>query len=133
MSGYNRVVLVGNVTRDVDLRYIPSGTAVADLGLAVNDVRNKERDETVFVDVTVWARLAEIASQYLSKGDPVLIEGRLKLDKWQDNDGNNRQKLKVVCEKLKLLSGKGRPSSENSSDTNSENKVDEIDVDDVPF
>jgi len=109
MASYNRVILVGNVTRDPELRFIPSGTAVTDLGLAVND-RRKGNDgqwieETTFVEVTVWGRTAEIASEYLSKGSPVLIEGRLKYDAWE-KDGQKFSKLKVVCDKMQLLGGK---------------------------
>lgn len=109
MASFNRVILVGNLTRDVELRYIPSGTAVTDIGLAVNDrvKRNDEWvDETTFVDITLWGRTAEIASEYLSKGSPVLIEGRLKLDQWEQ-DGQKRSKLKVIGERMQML---GSPS-----------------------
>ncbi|REJ90273.1 MAG: single-stranded DNA-binding protein [Planctomycetota bacterium] len=110
MASYNRVVLVGNLTRDPELRYIPSGTAVTDLGLAVNDRRKNASgewvDETTFVDVTLWARTAEVASEYLSKGSPVLIEGRLKLDQWE-KEGQKFSKLRVVGEKMQMLSGRG--------------------------
>jgi single-strand DNA-binding protein len=114
MASFNRVVLVGNLTRDPELRYIPSGMAVSDIGLAVND-RVKRGDqwveEPVFVDITLWGRTAEIANEYLSKGSPVLIEGRLKLDRWE-KDGQKHSKLKVVGERLQLLGtreGSGRP------------------------
>ena len=105
MASYNRVVLVGNLTRDVDLRYTPSQTAVTDIGLAVNDrvKRNNEWvDETTFVDVTLWGRQAEVANEYLSKGAPVLIERRLKLDTWEQ-EGQKRSKLRVVGEKMQML------------------------------
>ncbi len=111
MASYNRVILVGNLTRDPELRYIPSGTAVTDIGLAVNDRRKNSNgewvDETTFVDVTLWARQAEVASEYLSKGSPVLIEGRLKLDSWENNEGQKRSKLKVVGERMQMLGGRG--------------------------
>jgi len=111
MASYNRVILVGNLTRDPDLRYTPSGTAVTDLGLAVNDRRKNASgewvDETTFVDVTLWARQAEVASQYLSKGSPVLIEGRLKLDTWENKEGQKRSKLHVVGERMQMLGGRG--------------------------
>lgn len=111
MASFNRVILLGNVTRDVELRTIGSGTAVADVGLAVNDrFKNKHGewvDEPTFVDVTLWGRTAEIASEYLSKGSPVMIEGRLKLETWE-KDGQKRSKLKVVGEKLQLLGQKGQ-------------------------
>ena len=91
MASYNRVILLGNLTRDPEIRYIPSGTPVCDIGLAVNDRRKGPQgdwvEETTYVDVTLWSRTAEVASEYLSKGSPVLIEGRLKLDSWETNDG----------------------------------------------
>jgi single-strand DNA-binding protein len=105
MASFNRVILVGNLTRDPELRYIPSGTAVSEIGLAVNDrVKRNDQwvDETTFVDVTMWGRTAEVANEYLSKGAPVLIEGRLKLDTWE-KEGQKRSKLKVVCERMQML------------------------------
>lgn len=111
MASYNRVILLGNLTRDPELRYLPSGTAVSEIGLAVNDRRKNANgewvEETTFVDVTLWSRTAEVASEYLSKGSPVLIEGRLKLDSWETNDGQKRSKLKVVCERMQMLGGRG--------------------------
>jgi single-strand DNA-binding protein len=105
MASFNRVILVGNLTRDPELRYLPSGMAVSDIGLAVND-RFKRNDqwveEPVFVDVTLWGRTAEVANEYLSKGAPVLIEGRLKLDRWE-KDCQKHSKLKVVGEKMQML------------------------------
>jgi single-strand DNA-binding protein len=110
MASYNRVILLGNLTRDPELRYIPSGQAVSDLGLAVNhkykNANGEWVDEATFVDVTVWARSAEIANEYLSKGSPVLIEGRLKLDSWE-KDGQKHSKLRVVCERLTLVGSRG--------------------------
>ena len=91
MASYNRVILLGNLTRDPEIRYLASGMAVCDVGLAVNDRRKNASgewvDETTFVDVTVWGRTAEVMGEYLSKGSPVLIEGRLKLDSWEGQDG----------------------------------------------
>ena len=109
MASFNRVILVGNLTRDPELRHIPSGTAVSEIGLAVNDrvKRNNDWvDETTFVDVTLWARTAEVASEYLSKGSPVLIEGRLKLDRWE-KDGQKFSKLRVVGERMQMLGSRG--------------------------
>ena len=109
MASFNRVVLVGNLTRDPELRYIPSGTAVSEIGLAVNDrVKKNDQwvDETTFVDVTLWGRTAEVANEYLSKGSSVLIEGRLKLDTWE-KDGQKRSKLRVVGEKMQMLGSRG--------------------------
>src|SRR3954452_20792114 len=111
MASFNRVILMGNLTRDVELRYTPSGTAVTDIGLAVNDRRKGQTgewiEETRFVDITLWGRTAEIASEYLSKGSSALIEGRLKLDTWE-TDGQKRSKLKVIGEKLQLVGGRGQ-------------------------
>ena len=110
MASYNRVVLVGNLTRDIELRYTPSQMAVTDMGLAVNDRRKNAQgewvEETTFVDVTLWGRTAEVASEYLKKGASVLIEGRLKLDTWQANDGQKKSKLRVVGEKMQMLGGR---------------------------
>lgn len=110
MASFNRVILLGNLTRDPELRYIPSGTAVCDIGLAVNDRRKNANgewvDETTFVDVTLWARTAEVASEYLSKGSPILIEGRLKLDTWE-KDGKKNSKLRVVGERMQMVGSKG--------------------------
>ena len=112
MASFNRVILVGNMTRDVELRYTPSGTAVTEIGLAVNDRRKSANgewvDETTFVDVTLWGRTAEVASEYLSKGSPILVEGRLKLDTWE-TDGQKRSKLRVVGERMQMLGGRGGP------------------------
>ena len=110
MASFNRVVLLGNVTRDVEVRYTPAGMAVCDVGLAVNDKRKNAQgewcDDVTFIDVTLWGRTAEVAGEYLAKGSPVLIEGRLKLDTWQTNDGQKRSKLKVVGERMQLLGTK---------------------------
>jgi len=113
MASYNRVVLVGNLTRDPELRYIPSGMAVTDIGLAVNEKRKNANgdwiEETTFVDVTLWGRTAEVVSEYATKGAPLLIEGRLKLDTWDDKQtGQKRSKLKVVGERMQLLGAKGQ-------------------------
>jgi single-strand DNA-binding protein len=111
MASFNRVILLGNLTRDPELRYIASGTAVTELGLAVNDRRKNANgewvEETTFVDVTLWARTAEVASEYLTKGSPVFIEGRLKFDTWETPEGQKRSKLRVVGERMQLLGGRG--------------------------
>ncbi len=110
MASYNRVILVGNLTSDPELRYIPSGTAVTELRMAINDRRKTASgewvEETTFVDVTLWGRTAEVATEYLNKGSNVLIEGRLKLDTWE-KDGKKNYKLRVVGDKMQMLGGKG--------------------------
>jgi single-strand DNA-binding protein len=110
MASFNRVILLGNLTRDVEVRYLQSGTAVADIGMAVNDRRKGQNgewiEETTFVDVTLWGRTAEVAGEYLSKGSPLLVEGRLKYDTWE-KDGQKRSKLSVVCERMQMVGSKG--------------------------
>jgi single-strand DNA-binding protein len=120
MANLNRVLLIGNLTRDPEVRYTPKGTAVTEIGIAVNRIYSGEdgekKEETTFVDVTLWARQAEIAGQYLRKGRPVFIEGRLQLDTWDDKQtGQKRSRLRVVAENLQLLGS--RPEGEGSSST----------------
>jgi single-strand DNA-binding protein len=112
MANLNKVMLMGNLTRDPEVRYTPKGTAVAELGLAINRVytadNNEKREETTFVDVTLWGRTAEIAGEFLKKGRPVFIEGRLQLDTWDDKQtGQKRSKLKVVGEAMQLIGSRG--------------------------
>jgi single-strand DNA-binding protein len=113
MASFNKVILLGNLTRDPEVRYTPKGSAVCDLGIAVNRVyttdSGEKREEVTYVDVVLWARLAEIAGEYLKKGRPVFIEGRLQMDSWDDKQtGQKRTKLRVVGESMQLLGG--RPS-----------------------
>ena len=113
MPNLNKVMLIGNLTRDPELRYTPKGTAVADIALAINRVWNNDQgqkqEETTFVDITLWGRQAELAQQYLSKGRGVYIEGRLQMDTWDDKEtGKKRSKLKVIGENLQFMpDGKG--------------------------
>ncbi len=124
MASYNRVILMGNLTRDIELRYTPGGMPVTDVGLAVNDRRKTQTgewvDETTFVDITFFGRTAEVASEYLHKGSPVFIEGRLKLDTWE-KDGEKKSRLRVICDRMQLIgpkqggtSGESTPRSKNS-------------------
>lgn len=108
MASFNKVMLMGNLTRDPEIKYTPKGTAIADIGLAVN--RNyttesgEKREEVTFVDVTLWGRVAEIVGEYCKKGRPLFVEGRLQLDTWDDKQtGQKRSKLKVVGENIQLL------------------------------
>lgn len=120
MASFNRVILVGNITRDIELKYTTGGTAVCELGLAVNDRRKNASgewvEETTFVDVTAWGRTAEVCNEYLGKGAPVLIEGRLKLDQWEQ-DGQKRSKLRVVCERMQMLGNRDSGGSQSSGST----------------
>ena len=119
MANVNKVILIGNVTRDPEVKFTSKGSAVTDIGLAIN--RNytldsgEKREETTFVDVELWGRLAEIAGEYAKKGRPIYIEGRLRMDTWEDKaSGQKRSRMKVVGENLQLLGGRseggGRPS-----------------------
>ncbi len=117
MANLNKVLLLGNVTRDPEVRYTPKGSAVCDLGVAVNRAyttdSGEKREEVTFVDVTLWGRTAEVASEYLKKGRPVFIEGRLQMDTWDDKQtGQKRTRLRVVAENMQqvgLQAGRTRP------------------------
>jgi single-strand DNA-binding protein len=125
---YNKVILVGNLTRDINLKYLPSGTAVADLGLATNrrwkdKQTNEDKSEVMFIDVSIFGRSAEIANQYLKKGSKVLVEGRLSLEQWTDQQGQNRSKHRIIAESYQFLDSKGdnNQNSDNGYDDQSSN------------
>ena len=126
MASFNKVILVGNLTRDVELRYVPNGTAVTDIGMAVNDrkkVGDQWQEDTLFIDVTLWAKLAEIASEYLTKGSPVLIEGRLKRETWEvetEQGPQTRSKIRVVADRMQMLGSRG--SNGGGEDEEQENE-----------
>lgn len=107
MANLNKVFLMGNLTADPELRYTPSGASVCTLRMAVNrrytTRQGENRDETLFIDVTVWGKQAEACSQYLSKGRPLFVEGRLRQDTWTTNDGQKRSKIKAVAERVQFL------------------------------
>lgn len=107
MPNLNKVMLMGNLTRDPELRYTSNNTPVASIGLAINrrwrNQQGEQQEETTFVDCEAWQRTAEVISQYLKKGRPIYVEGRLKLDQWQDKDGSNRSKLKVVIDNFQFI------------------------------
>lgn len=147
MASFNKVMLLGNLTRDPEVKYTPKGSAVADIGLAVNRTYTtdggEKREETTFVDVTMWGRQAEIAGEYLKKGRPLFVEGRLQLDTWDDKQtGQKRSKLRVVCENFQMLGsrdggegggsgGAGRSSGGKSA--KSAPAADTAEDDDIPF
>jgi single-strand DNA-binding protein len=110
MPNLNKVLLMGNLTRDIELRHLPSGMAVAAFGLAVNrrwkNQQGEQQDEVTFVDLEAFGKPAEVMNQYLRKGSAVFIEGRLKLDQWEDKDGGKRNKMKVVVESFQFIDGK---------------------------
>ena len=111
----NRILIAGRLTRDIELKRTPSDQAVATIGLAVNrkfkTKAGESREEVCFIDCEVWGRTAEVMSQHLSKGSPVFVEGRLKLDQWQDQGGQKRSKLKVVIESFEFVESKGQATS----------------------
>ncbi len=112
MANVNKVMLLGNLTRDPEVRYTPKGTAVCDMGMAINRVRTGDTgeriEETTYVDVTLWGRQAELAQQYLAKGRQVFIEGRLQFEQWEDKQsGQKRSRLRVVSENMQFVGGNG--------------------------
>ena len=128
MPSYNKVILIGNLTRDPDLRFLPNNTAVCDIGLAVNDrFKNKDTDQWEdrpnFVDCTAFGRSAEAISKHFSKGAPIFIEGKLRFEQWDDREtGKKRSKLKIVVDQWQFVEGKGKsdaggdpPPSEDES------------------
>lgn len=130
MASYNKVQLLGNLTRDIDLKSLDSGKSVGEFGMAMNEYYIKENgekvDTPVFVDVTVWGKQAETCSQYISKGSQVFVDGKLKLDQWQGEDGTKRQKIRVVADRVLFIGG--RKENYDEGDAGSQ----EYD-DDIPF
>ena len=121
MASFNKVVLVGNLTRDPELRYTPKGSAVVKFTLAINynykTEAGENKEEVSFVDVEAWSRRAEVIAQYMRKGRPLLIEGRLKQDTWEDKNTHQKQsKLKVVLESFSFIDSKGQEGGVASSD-----------------
>jgi single-strand DNA-binding protein len=149
---FNKVIIVGNLTRDLELRYAPSGTAIGSTGIAstrkFKGGDGQLKEDVLFVDITFFGRTAEIANQYLRKGSKVLVEGRLKLDSWTDQNGGKRSKHTVVVENMTMLDSKGTNPAENSTPTQSytppattpepqqqNSSIPEIDIndDEIPF
>ncbi|NLF69497.1 MAG: single-stranded DNA-binding protein [Candidatus Anammoximicrobium sp.] len=128
MASYNRVILLGNLTRDIELKYTQTGLAVTEIGVAVSDRRKNQAgewiEETTFVDVTLWGRTAEVASEYLSKGSPIFIEGRLKLDSWE-SEGQKRYKLRVVGERMQMLGGRSGSAQQSPNSRRDPTSYDE--------
>ena len=141
MPSLNKVILMGNLTRDPEIKHTAAGTAVGDIGLAVNrvtkDEQGEKREEVTFIDVTLWGRTAELVGQYMTKGRPVLIEGRLHLDQWQDKEtGANRSKLKVVATNVQFLGGGNRGGDQPTPQPAQPGQIIQTvpdDGDDIPF
>ena len=150
---YNKVILIGNLTRDVELKYTPSGTAIAKFGLATNrtykdNMTGENKQEVMFIDITVFGRSAEVANQYLSKGRKVLVEGRLVLDQWVDSSGQKRSKHSIVAEKVQFMDSRSQssdsgygsyetpaPKPQPQMQNNQNNNIPSIDLDEdeIPF
>jgi single-strand DNA-binding protein len=151
MPNLNKVMLMGNLTRDIEMRNLPSGMAVAAFGMAVNrrwkNQQGEQQEEVTFVDLEAFGKPAEVMNQFLRKGSAVFIEGRLKLDQWEDKDGNKRQKMKVVVESFQFIDGKpadqgqsqqqGRPPQREparaTKDKQPEPQFEPVGEDDIPF
>lgn len=134
MANYNRVILMGNLTRDPELRYTPNGSAVASFSIAVNrryKVDNEKREETSFFDIVFFGKPAEIIAEYMKKGRPLLVEGRLQQRRWETDEGQKRNKVEVVGENFQFMGGRdqdnARPASGGTEDPP------EFDDSDIPF
>lgn len=133
MANYNKVILMGNLTRDPELRYTPAGKAVANFSIAVNRryrTDDQVREETDFFDIVVFGKQAENCSEYLSKGRPVLVDGRLQQRRWETDDGQKRSKVEVVAMTVQFLGSRGQ---ENSRSTGGGDEPPEFDDSDIPF
>jgi len=132
MASLNKVLLIGNLTRDPELRYIPSGTAVANFGLAVNraytNQEGEKKEDVCFVDIVTWGKTAENCANYLTKGRPVFIEGRLQYRSWETDDGQKRSKIEVVANNVQFLGGR-REEDASGMNTMGDKEAD----DDIPF
>lgn len=143
MASLNRVFLMGNLTRDPELRYTPSGTAVASFGIAVNRTwtgqSGEKKEEVCFVDINMFGRRAEVVNEYFSKGNPIFVEGRLQFNQWETKDGQKRNTLRVVAENFQFMGGPAKrgaeaemPEETNTSDKQSMEPSDVSD-EEIPF
>jgi single-strand DNA-binding protein len=143
MANLNKVFLIGNLTRDPELRYTPSGTAVASFGIAVNRTwtgqSGEKKEEVCFVDINMFGRRAEVINEYFSKGNPIFIEGRLQFNQWETKDGQKRNTLRVVAENFQFIGSTAKRAAETEmlGETNTSNKqsMESTDVSDeeIPF
>ncbi len=138
---YNRVILAGNLTRDPELRFTQEGVPVCDFGIAVNRVRSKDKDAVDFFDVSVWRELGETVANYKKKGDPILVEGKLKYRTWEADDGSKRSKVSINADQVQFLGRNGNGSdaggSQETGSTGGESEikegVEDSDFTDIPF
>ncbi len=117
MSGYNRVIIMGNLTRDPEIKQLPSGMMLAEFGMASNETYKNQKGERMsracFVDVTVWGKLAEVCTRFLFKGNPALVDGTLQFDQWETPDGQKRSKLRIKAENVRFLSTRNKAGDEH--------------------
>ena len=149
-ASLNKVLLIGNLTRDPELRYVPSGTAVATFDLAINRTYNtqtgEKKEETSFIRIVVWARRAEVCAEYLAKGSPVLVEGRMRSRSWEAKDGQKRSTIEVVANNVQFLRGAQkatRPTTSAAANNTPSENIESIDLntagsdsgskDEIPF
>ena len=143
MAELNKVMMIGRLTKDPELRYTPGGAAVAEFRLATNHTYktrdNEKREEVCFVDISIFGRTAEVAKQYLTKGREVFIEGRLKFDTWENNEGQKRSKHTVLADRLQFLGGRGEGGQAASATAGGSSfdapppRQDQAEEDDLPF
>lgn len=141
MASLNRVLLIGNLTRDPELRYIPSGTAVATFTLAVNRVykspSGEKKEQTSFIRVVVWGRRAEVCGEFLTKGSPVFVEGRLQSREWEGQDGQKRSTIEVIADNVQFLraggkaTGAGAPGQDKQAAASEELDTIDLNTEDV--
>lgn len=138
-ASYNKTITLGNLTRDPELKHTTGGTAVCEFGIAVNE-KYKDKETVTFIDITAFGRTAEVVAEYARKGQPLLVDGKLQRDEWEDRQtGQKRSKLKVVAERIQLLGSRGDGQRNPASRSEPESKPDwategeKIDDDDVPF
>jgi single-strand DNA-binding protein len=135
MANYNRVILMGNLTRDPELRYTPNGSAVASFSIAVNrryKVDNEKREETSFFDIVFFGKPAEIIAEYMKKGRPLLVEGRLQQRRWETDDGQKRSKVEVVGENFQFMGGRDQDKTRSAASEGTDDPP-EFDDSDIPF
>ena len=146
MASLNKVFLMGNLTRDPELRYTPGGLAVASFGIAVNRAwtakTGEQKDEVCYVDINIFGRRAEVVGEYFSKGSPIFIEGRLQFSQWETKEGQKRNTLRVIAENFQFIGGGGGKRVDNdlgqsldssNLDAMSENNVPDINGEEIPF
>lgn len=129
MASLNKVFLMGNLTRDPELRYTPAGLAVASFGIAINRAwtakTGEQKEEVCFVDINIFGRRAEVVGEYFSKGNPIFIEGRLQLNQWETKDGQKRSTLRVVADNFQFIGGSAKRPGEDVGGSSKENKLPE--------